>query len=321
MSTTRVGLGCVRLGGGDGRTVADDVRFVRAAVDLGVNVFDTADVYGGGASEQTLGRALKGHRDEVRIATKGGFVFRPRSSLEQWSRRRAKDVLRHLPDRPSRGSAPTVAAPTGYADQNFSPQFIRQAVHASLRRLGTDRIDVYQLHGPESFRPGLIEQLVDLVVAGDIVQLGVGADSIESADLWVGAAGVSVLQLPFGMLDPGAAMWTMPAAARHSQEVWVRGVLGGGLLGLMDRDPAALDEHPKGSRIRRLAELARRSGLDLHDLALRYALTQADGFSTVIVGSTSLDHLSHDIDVLSSSPIDPELRAAVELVADREVDQ
>ena len=76
-----------RLGAGSGRTVTDDVRLVRASIDLGVTVFDTADAYGSGASERVLGRGLKGRRDEVVIATKGGFVFRDRSQAERWARR------------------------------------------------------------------------------------------------------------------------------------------------------------------------------------------------------------------------------------------
>src|SRR4051794_41601541 len=90
---TRIGLGCVGLGSGADRRVADDVRLVRAAIDLGVTTFDTADVYGGGASEHVLGRAIGQRRDEVVVATKGGFVFRARPPVEQWARRRAKTLV------------------------------------------------------------------------------------------------------------------------------------------------------------------------------------------------------------------------------------
>ena len=83
-----LGFGCVNLGSASsGRSTRDDVRLVREAVDLGVRRFDTADVYGSGASERTLGRALATRRDEVFVATKGGYVFRERTGAEQAARR------------------------------------------------------------------------------------------------------------------------------------------------------------------------------------------------------------------------------------------
>ncbi|MFJ5222392.1 aldo/keto reductase [Streptomyces sp. NPDC088400] len=120
-----VGLGCWAIGGewtdsegnplGWGEVDDDEsVVAIRRALELGANFFDTADVYGAGRSERVLGRALAGHRDEVVIATKWGNVF----------------------DESSRTM-------TG-ADE--TPEYARKALHASLSRLGTDYVDLYQLH-------------------------------------------------------------------------------------------------------------------------------------------------------------------------------
>lgn len=308
----QVGLGCVRLGGGDGRSVADDVRLVRDAIDLGVTVFDTANVYGGGASERVLGRAVRKRRDEVIIATKAGFVFRSRSAGEQWARRRAKDVLRRLPDRAAAGPARAGGGSGSYAHQDFSSEHIRAQVHASLRRLGTDRIDVFQLHGPEGFVPGVVDQLADLVVSGDIVTIGIGADSVDAAAEWLDVPGVSVLHVPFGVLEPHAADQVMPAARRSGQEVWVRGVLGGGLLNAAESSPI---DHPKGEQVEQLNALAADAGMGVHDLALRYAVGHAASFSTAIVGSTSVEHLARNVDLLAGPALDPDLAAAVDRIA------
>jgi len=119
-----LGLGCWAIGGPftmfgqqDGWGDVDDtesVRAIRRAVDLGVTLFDTADAYGTGHSEEILGKALAGVRQQVVLATKGGFVY----------------------DRETRSL-------TG---QDWSPAYIRRALEASLTRLGTDYVDLYQLH-------------------------------------------------------------------------------------------------------------------------------------------------------------------------------
>ena len=124
IAVSPLGLGCWAIGGPftlfgqqDGWGSVDDeesIRAIRRAVDLGVTLFDTADAYGTGHSEEVLGKALRDLRKQVVLATKGGFVY----------------------DREAR-------ALTG---EDFSPQYIRRALERSLLRLGTDYVDLYQLH-------------------------------------------------------------------------------------------------------------------------------------------------------------------------------
>ena len=121
-----MGLGCWAIGGGvvweDGTEFgwgkiddSDSIAAIRRGLDSGVTFFDTADSYGAGHSEHVLGKALGKDRDRVVIATKFGWTFE-----DDGSRR-------------SHGS-------------NASPEYVRSACEASLRRLGTDHIDLYQLH-------------------------------------------------------------------------------------------------------------------------------------------------------------------------------
>ncbi len=119
-----LGMGCWAIGGpflmdgrADGWGAVDDAESIRAlqrAIELGVTFFDTADVYGTGHSERVLGQAIKGQRDQLVIATKFGFTY--------------DETRREI---------------TG---TNLSPEYIRWACAASLRRLGVDYIDLYQLH-------------------------------------------------------------------------------------------------------------------------------------------------------------------------------
>jgi aryl-alcohol dehydrogenase-like predicted oxidoreductase len=131
-----VGLGCNNFGG---RLDAEATeRVVLAALDEGINFFDTADVYGGTKSEEYLGQALKKRRDEAIIATKFGI------KLDD--------------ERPGGGS----------------PEYVRQACDDSLKRLGIDCIDLLQIHRPDSETPiaDTLEALNELVKAGKIREIG-----------------------------------------------------------------------------------------------------------------------------------------------------
>jgi aryl-alcohol dehydrogenase-like predicted oxidoreductase len=149
LRVSALGLGCWANGGpwtfngqpaGWGEVDDDEsIRAIRRALDLGVTLFDTADVYGCGHSERVLGKALAGRRDDVVIVTKVGNRF----------------------DEQTR---------TG-GGNDVSPAYLRSACDASLRRLGTDRIDVYLIHDgiatPEDV-PAVVEALEDLVAAGKL---------------------------------------------------------------------------------------------------------------------------------------------------------
>jgi aryl-alcohol dehydrogenase-like predicted oxidoreductase len=157
-----MGLGCWAIGGpfwrgetpvGWGEVDDDEsIRAIHAALDLGVTFFDTADVYGTGHSERVLGEALKGRRDEVVIATKFSNVFDP-----------------------------TTRQITG---SDVSPAYIRQACEASLRRLNTDVIDLYQLHDGSLAleEAGSVRETLEALVAeGKIRAYGWSTDDPERA--------------------------------------------------------------------------------------------------------------------------------------------
>ena len=143
-----VGLGCNNFGRRlDAEATA---AVVKASLDAGINFFDTADVYGGGLSEEYLGRALGSRRQEVIIASKFG------NSMEGQGR-------------------------------GAHPDYIRKAVDASLRRLGTDYIDLYQQHVPDSEVPiaDTLGALNELVQAGKVREIGssnFSAEQIRAAE-------------------------------------------------------------------------------------------------------------------------------------------
>jgi aryl-alcohol dehydrogenase-like predicted oxidoreductase len=155
LMVSRVGVGCNAFGS---RIDGDTTRqVVEAALDCGITFFDTADIYGRGASEELLGRALGRHRDDVVLATMFGMDMNGANG----------------PDWGARGSR----------------RYIRKAVEASLRRLGTDWIDLYQLHEPDDLTPigETLAALHELVAEGKVRAIGssnLAAWQVVDAD-WV----------------------------------------------------------------------------------------------------------------------------------------
>jgi aryl-alcohol dehydrogenase-like predicted oxidoreductase len=211
VEVSALGLGCWAVGGpyhssandqygwGD---VDDDetIRAIRRGLDLGVTLFDTANSYGAGHSEEVLGRALGDRRGEVVIATKFGNTF----------------------DEATRTAL----------GQDSSPKNVIDSAHGSLRRLGTDYLDVLQLHIgnlpiPEAL--DLIPPLEDLVTAGKIRWYGWSTDDPERAAAFADAgAHCTAIQYDHSVLRDNPGM--VEALAVHDQAGINRGPLAMGLL-------------------------------------------------------------------------------------------
>jgi aryl-alcohol dehydrogenase-like predicted oxidoreductase len=175
LKVSAIGFGCWAIGGewifedkpaGWGNIDQEEAtRAIQRALELGITFFDTADVYGCGQSERILGRALGSRREQVVIATKFGLLF----------------------DEETRQGAGHSASPT----------YIRSACEASLKRLGTDYIDIYQLHGGVSSQAEaeeIIATLEDLVREGKIRFYGPSADDLNTAQFFAHGPHCTVIQ-------------------------------------------------------------------------------------------------------------------------------
>lgn len=316
MSAPHRGLGCVNLGSAASRhSERSEVRLVQHAIDLGYTVFDTADVYGAGASERLLGRAVRGRRDRVRIATKGGYAVRERSAAEQWLRRRVGAVVRSRPGaapgrRDARSHDPQEQPPTGDGGRDFSADRLRSAVEGSLRRMGVDHIDVYQLHGASTIGDDTMAALVELRETGKIGAIGLGAETYAAVRATMPARDLQVVQMPFGLLDREPLDGLFGDVAGAGRQIWVRGILGGGLLAQAMSDPDAVASHPKASMIRGFGEVARRWDMPLDELAVRWVCTVAPA-DVVLFGISSPSHLGRNLALADADPLPAELCAEV----------
>ncbi|MGA9775027.1 MAG: aldo/keto reductase [Candidatus Dormiibacterota bacterium] len=249
LEITPVGLGAWAIGGGGWaygwgpQDEASSLAAIRHAVEVGVNWIDTAAIYGLGRSEEVVGRALKTlpEADRPLVFTKGGMIADPqRPYLEP--------------------------------ERNLRPESIRVEVEASLRRLGVERIDLYQLHWPDQLGTPIEEswgEMARLVEEGKIRAAGVSNFDIGLLERAERVRHVDSLQPPFSLLLRDAGGDVIPWAAAHGTGVIVYSPMQSGLLtdAFSARRVAAMAEDDW----RRRSEFFQEPGLS-RNLRLRDAL-------------------------------------------------
>jgi len=278
-------LGAMMLGEWGNKDHEDGVRIVHAALDAGINFVDTADVYSHGESEEIVGRALKGRRDEVVLATK---------------------VHANMG--------------TGENTSGNSRRWIRYEVEQSLRRLGTDWIDLYQIHRPDP-RTDIEETLsvlTDLIREGKVRAIGCStfpAELIVEAHWAAERRGLERFrceQPPYSLLVRGVETEVLPVCQKYGMGVISWSPLAGGFLsGAYHRDQAA----PVSSRASRLPDrydlklpvnqrkldavdaltkLAGEAGISLIHLAIAFVIRHP-AVTAAIIGPRTMEHLESQL--------------------------
>ncbi|TYP86592.1 aldo/keto reductase [Blastococcus xanthinilyticus] len=284
VSVSQLCLGAMMFGALGNPDHDDAVRIVHRALDAGITFIDTADVYSGGESEAIVGKALAGRRDDVVLATKVGLPF---------------------------GQDPN--------QRGTSRRWITQAVENSLRRLGTDRIDLYQVHrlDPATDIDETLGALSDLVHAGKIRAFGastVPASEIVEAQ-WAaerrGRERFRTEQPPYSLLTRAVEADVLPTCQRYGMGVlsysplaggWLSGkyrkgqeVSGPGSIGRAQRFPGVYDAGNPANAAKldaadALAALAEEAGLTLVQLAIAFVVRHP-AVTSAIVGPRTMEHL------------------------------
>jgi aryl-alcohol dehydrogenase-like predicted oxidoreductase len=272
------------------------IRIIHAALDAGINFVDTADVYSQGENEEIVGKALKGRRDDIVLATK----FHGQMG----------DEINH---------------------QGSSRRWIMTEVENSLRRLGTDHIDLYQVHRPreDTDVEETLSALTDLVRAGKIRYFGSStfpASQIVEAQ-WVsrdrGLERFKTEQPPYSMLVRGIEADVLPTCQRHGIGVIPWSPLAGGWLSgkyrkgqdtpsstRADRLPARYDLSLPGNQRKfeaadALGALADEAGIPLIEIAIAWVINHP-AVTSAIIGPRTLEHLESQLPAASRT-LDAEL--------------
>ncbi|MEA2215689.1 MAG: hypothetical protein QOK19_1250 [Solirubrobacteraceae bacterium] len=285
LQVTPIAFGTWQLGGEWGAFDEDQaIGAIRHARELGINFFDTAQAYGFGASERLLARALgdelSTHRDEVVIATKGGLRIDEQRGLVRDS----------------------------------SPAWLRHGVEESLKALGVDYIDVYQVHWPDPATPlaETAQALGGLVEEGKIRHAGVSNFDVSQIAEFARTRPVETLQPPYHLFRRDIEADVLPYAREHDIGVLVYGTVAHGLLtgAMNDSTTFAADDWRSHSplfegetfernlrTVDELAQFARERGHSVSQLAIAWTLANP-AVDVAIVGSRRASHIADSVGAL-----------------------
>jgi aryl-alcohol dehydrogenase-like predicted oxidoreductase len=271
LTVSRIALGTWAIGGWmwGGTDEAESIRTIHAALDKGINLIDTAPVYGFGVSEEIVGKAIqqRGHREEVVIATKVGL---------EWH--------------------------NGSVSRNSSHGRIRLEVRDSLRRLRTDYIDIYQVHWPDLTVPieETAQTMQELYKEGLIRAIGVSNYSPEQMERFMSASELHVVQSPYNLFEREIDRDVLPCVREKKLSALAYGPLCRGLLtGKMRPDTKFTGDDlrksdpkfqaPRFSQyltaVQQLDDLVQKScGKNVMDLAVRWVL-DTPGITSALWGA------------------------------------
>jgi aryl-alcohol dehydrogenase-like predicted oxidoreductase len=269
---SELGLGCMSIGTEEGRAQ----RIIEAALEEGINYFDTADLYDFGVNEELVGKALKNVREQVIIATKVGNRWKNDRSGWSWD--------------PSKA-------------------YIKEAVKQSLKRLGTDYIDLYQLHGGTMEDPidESIEAFEELVSEGIIRYYGISSIRPNVIREYVAKSHIVSVMMQYSILDRRPEEEALPLLDEHGVSVVTRGPLAKGLLSdkLLGKASGKgyLDYSCEELRdvLPRLKERVSR-GRSFTEVALQYNLANPV-VASVVAGASSVEQIRSNAAAVRSTAL------------------
>jgi aryl-alcohol dehydrogenase-like predicted oxidoreductase len=294
----------------------ESVRIVQSAIDAGINFIDTADMYANGVTEEILGRALKGKRDALVLASKGGHLRKLAKKYGEQTVAGPLDLAR-----PRAFHAWPAGEEVSPNDMGLSRKHLMQALEGSLRRLGTDYLDIYYAHMADYDTPldETLRAMDDMVRQGKVRYLGCSnfrAFQVCKA-LWISdrhnLARWDIIQPPFNLLARDIEYELLPLCLEEGIGVAVFSPMAAGFLsGKYEKGKPPIEGRRfsmagQGFRynekywtdidfdaVERLKAIAQEHGLPLARFALAWVLNKR-GITSIVAGATSVEQLLDNI--------------------------
>jgi aryl-alcohol dehydrogenase-like predicted oxidoreductase len=306
LKVSQIGFGCARLEGIFSQSKSHDetIYVLQQALGAGITFFDTSNIYSQGESEVLLGKAFRDRRDQVIIASKGGYNLPAQRKLIARLKPLVKPLVHSLGIK--RENLPARVA--GSLTQDFSGTALTQALEASLRRLKTDYLDLYQLHSPPAavIQVGeFIETLERLKMQGKIRFYGISADTVEDALLCLQYPGISTIQVPFGLLDQEAQTDLFAEATARGVALIARGCYGAGLLNTALSEQQLQEMTPKWPRIMTYRRIATQHNRHILEMALQFSL-RFKRIAVTLIGMRTIAHLRDNLQYAAAQPLSDE---------------
>ena len=289
-------LNCSVIGLGTGRLTSysssisrrNAIRLVHAAADVGINMIDTADIYGQGDSELVIGNSIRGRRDRFIVASKVGNRLARAGRLVGMLKPVLKPLVQRL--QTARELAATMRQHAAAADsfrQDFSPKYITEAIDASLRRLQTDYLDILFLHDPplsDVRSDDAMGALDRAKAAGKIRHIGIStSDPLTLEWLAKYRRDVGVVQMAVNAESPSSLQSLLSNLSAAGIGVVANHIFGS----------AALRSNP------RLVDFGKRYNLTVRQVLIGLA-TSSPSIATALIGTTSVDHLRQNVEALTA---------------------
>ena len=303
LNINRIGLGCMGMSEFYGSfNEAESIKTLHKAIDLGVNFFDTADMYGSGANEQLLGKAFKDRWDDIILATKFAIMRGPNGE---------------------------------FLGLNGKPEYIRKACDQSLRNLGVEAIDLYYMHrqDPEVEIEEIVGTMAELVKQGKVKHLGLSEVDPETLRRAHAVHPITALQTEYSLWsrEPEQALFAVCAALGITFVAYSplgRGFLTGAIKSRADLEegdfrlsnPRFTDEAIKENLkfVEVIERIAKSKGVSKAQVALAWVLSQNDEITT-IPGTRKIHRLEENLGALNVELTEDDLATIEEYMPSKTV--
>jgi len=222
-----LGVGCGRVGSISNPVPMREIKAtLEAAVEAGINVFDTADIYGQGDSERTLSRLLRRYRDRMFVVTKVGGCYGRHSRIIRLTKPLLRTMVRSKPQ--ARGAF--MRARTAVVSHNFHPPDLLREVDGSRHRLALDQLDGLLLHNPSLetlHNPEIHDLLSEFLHSGRVTHVGASVASLLEVEAALAIPMLTILQVPVAVANALVGTVILDDIRRPNIGVFVREILTG----------------------------------------------------------------------------------------------